>query len=151
MILREPNLTREDVSFITRLGEDWPESKKGPIYESDVRDWIRLWQNREIENGLIAEIDGVSVGYVMYEKTHGGMLIGNIEIIVQKDLRGLGHGSEIVRLLTEKLTNEGGLVAEFEAIPGAFQEKVKTGGFEQIDEGIGKRTGLPVVIGRVTI
>jgi len=151
VILREPNLTREDIGFITELCEDWPESTKGPVYESDVRDWIRLWKSGEAENGLIAEIDGISVGYVMYEKTHDGMLIGSIEIIVKKDLRGFGHGSEIVELLTEKLTDEGGLVAEFEAIRGAFQEKVKAGGFEKIGEGIGKRTGLPVVIGRVTV
>ena len=98
----------------------------------------------------MGEIDGVSVGFLIYEKTHDGLLAQIHDIVVTPSLRELGHGSAMLRVLKDRLVSEGVLVGEFGALPGAIASKTEAGGFEKIGDDVGENTGLPIVKGRVT-
>jgi len=150
MILRDPKNTKTECQFIADLYDEWPDSNRGPIYPEDVKVWIKRFQTRDGEKGLVGELNGESIGYILYEVTHGGQLAQVYELLVRKDLQNQGHGSAMVQVLTDKLISEGVLAAEFDALPGAIAEKTKAGGFEKIGEGVGEDTGLPIVVGRVT-
>ena len=149
MILRDPKNTKSECQFIADLYDDWPDSKRGPVYPEDVRMWIKRFEARDGEKGLVGELDGEPIGYILYEVTHDGPLAQVYELLVRKDLWGQGHGSAMVQVLTDKLISEGVLAAEFDALPGAIAEKTKAGGFEYVSDGVGEDTGLPTVKGRV--
>ena len=148
MILREARLNREDCAFIASCYIDWPETKKGPVYEPDVRDWIRRWHERADEDGFIGEVGGFSVGVVFYTAKDDFAKI--YEIAVPPAIRRMGHANAILRELQKVLVARGVMVAEFDALPGAISMKTERGDFEKIGEGIGEKTGLPLVKGRVT-
>ena len=147
MILREPRLTREDCRFIAECYVDWPESK-GPVYEQEVKLWIKRYRTRDGEKGLVGEVGGLPVGFLLYASSFYVAVI--YELVVHPDLRSMGHGRSMWRELKDKLTSEGVVVAEFEAIPGIVADKTTNGPFLKVSEGVGEHTGLPTVKGRVT-
>lgn len=146
MILREPEY--EDCEFIASCYEDWPRSRKGRVFPVDVRNWINRFRFRADEKGLVGEVDGAPVGFVLFEQN---LFVAKIyEIAVPIALRGMGHGKTMWRLLYDKMASEGVVVAEFEAIPGIIADMTLNGRFTLMGEGIGPKTGLPTVKGQVT-
>ena len=150
MILREPKLTRDDCRFIAECVEDWPDSDRGPVYDHDVRYWITQWAGRDREKGLIGEVEGKPVGFIIYMQRFFCAMV--YQIAVHPSHRGQGHGKGIWGELQDILRNEGVVVCEFEAprYEGSIVDKlVDSGRFEKIGEGVGLHTGLPTVRGRV--
>jgi len=146
VILREPEY--DDCELIASWYEQWPESRKGRIFPSDVRNWIVRFRYRADEKGLVGEVDGVPVGFIFYEPN---LFVAKIyEIVIQKDLQGKGYGKAVWRALKDKLVKEGVVVAEFDALPGHIMNKTTRGDFIKVSEGTGPKTGLPIVTGRVT-
>jgi len=140
--------TMLDFQFIFECYEDWPVTEAlGPVLESDVKDWIRFWMNRDAETCLVWE-DVVPIGLLTYRKNMFVAVVDNIVVLPSE--RGIGHSTRMMSALKDKLVAEGVVVAEFEAIPGRIADKTIRGDFQRIGEGIGRRSGLPVVVGRVT-
>lgn len=148
MILREPKQTREDCDFVVECYEGWPESDKGPVYASDVRNWFRRYNHRAGEKGLIAQRGNIPIGWVIYEQNLFVAVV--YELAISATHRGRGFANEIIDLLYERLTAGGVVVAEFSALPGPIADKVSNGQFKKISEGIGAHTGLPIIRGQAT-
>lgn len=146
MILREPKFS--DCEFVAECYQDWPESERGRVFPVDVRDWIKRFRKTStIEQGLIGEVDGEPVGFVMFGQKFFGAKI--YEIVVHPEHRGKKYASAMWRALKDKLVSEGVVVAEFDALPGLMSDLTLNGRFEKIGEGVGVHTGLPLVKGRV--
>ena len=146
MILRDPEYS--DCEFIAECYEDWPASRKGRIFPTDVRDWINRYRYRDGEKGLVAELAGERIGFILFEQNLFVSVV--YEIVVIRALRGAGHGSAMLRTLKDRFVSEGVVVCEFDALPGPIADKTLAGGFRKTGEGVGTRTGLPLVKGRVT-
>jgi len=147
VILRKPELTKADCEFIAWCYEVWPDSRKGPVFPSDVRNWIKGY-DRWLEQGLIAVSDGIPVGFILYAQNF--FVAAVYEIVVAAEHQGKGYASQMWRALQDQLASEGVVVAEFEALPGVVSDLVSTGRFQKIGEGEGTHTGLPTIKARVT-
>ena len=147
MILRNPSF--EDIDFIVDCYSDWINTSRGPIYPSDVRNWIIRYKHRDDEDGIIAEEDGQKVGFMLISYKDG-KTAEVYELVVHRDLRGLGYGTKMWQHLKEHLAMEGFEAAEFDALPGTITDKIERGDFNKVGESRGQRTGLRLVRGRVT-
>lgn len=143
MILRE--LKYSDCEFVAECYQDWPESERGRVFPVDVRDWIKTFRKTSrVERGLIGEVDGSPVGFVMFGSD------GSIyELVIHSDNRGKKYASAMWRALRDLLVSEGITEYEFEALPGLIADLTGPR-FERVGEGVGTHTGLPTVKGRVT-
>ena len=147
MILREPELTKADCSFIADCYEDWPPSDRGPVWPQDVRKWIKRFP-RTNEKGLIGMADGLPVSFVLFSQA---FFVAKIhELVVHPNSRQEGHGRSTWKALRERLVGSGVVVAGFDAIPGPIAEKTLRGDFRASGEAVGEHTGLPLVKGYVT-
>ena len=140
--MRRPEFS--DCEFIAECYADWPDSDRGRVFPVDVRDWIKRFRKTStIEQGLVNDFGFVMFGQKLFcAKVY--------EIVVHPNHRGQGHASEMWRALRDKLVSEGVVVCEFDALPGLVSDLTLKGRFEEIGEGVGIHTGLPIVKGRVT-
>ena len=134
-----------DHAFILECYADWPiTSVQGPITADDVKRFIVRWMNhRGGERCLIDEH-----GLITWRQNLFVAVVDNI--VVHPESRGAGKARRMWQLLQETLVNDGVVVAEFKAIPGPIADKVMRGDFEKVSEGIGEKSGLPIITGRVT-
>ena len=133
-----------DWRFVFECYQDWPLSSKGPVTEQRAVDMTRRWMFRDDE---VCRVEP-GVGIITYRQS---FFVAKVdELVVHPDHRGKGHARAIWRALRDELVSGGVVVAEFDAIPGPVALKVMDGTFEKVSEGIGERTGLPIITGRVT-
>ena len=145
MILRPADY--DDCEFIADAFKQWPRTPRGRVFPVDVRNWVNKY-NRGDEVGLVGEVDGQPVGFVVYASNLFVARVGSI--VVHPDHQGRGYSSAMLRLVHHRLMSEGVVVIEFEAIPGVIADKTLKGQYQKVGEGIGSQTGLPTVIGRAT-
>jgi len=157
VILRPPTITKTDINLVVEAYEDWPSDE--PVYPEDVRRWFGRYAGRDLamiddklvplEKGLIGEVDGQPVGFIVYQK--GWFSAKVYQIVVPLRLRGNGYGSAMWRAIWALLQSEGVVVCDFDALPGPVAELVNSGRFVKTGEGVGAATGLPVMKGRATM
>ena len=133
----------EDYQFVAECYADWPIDNRGPFTLQRAIDSCRRWVARDDEFCLILEgPDPVGlITYRIYPPT-----IDNI--VTHPDVRGVGHATRMMREL-QAFLGPLGLDWEFDALPGPIADKVLRGDFEKVSEGVGPKTGLPTVRGRV--
>ena len=149
VILRPVRMS--DWQFLVEAYSDWPISDKGPMLPQKVVENLRYWLNRKGRTCLIAD-DPEPVGMILFRQFFFVAVVDNL--IVHPDHRGQGHARAMWESLYDRLTSEGVVAAEFDAIPGAIAAKIEEGSFgrgefEKAGEGVGPHTGLPIVRGRV--
>lgn len=132
-----------DYQFIVECFADWPLSDKGPVTIDVAVGWLRRWMFRDDETCLIWD----GVGLMTYRASPLGVVFVD-NIVVHPMERGKGHSKRMMREIQESLRTKGFLGGEFDAIPGPVADKVGPV-FERVSEGVGPRTGLPVIRGRV--
>jgi GNAT superfamily N-acetyltransferase len=132
-----------DIPLLMSVYSAWPVTEDNPpVYESDVRDWIHRWKNRDDESCMV--MDGI--GFVVYRRE--GSTVKDINIGVHPEQRGKGYANRMVKELRDKLVSEGVAVAEFDAIPGPIADQIERGKYINLGEKDG-RTGK-LVRGRLT-
>lgn len=143
-MLRPPVMA--DYGFIHECYQDWPLSNKGPITVEVVAGWIRRWMARDDEICRVYESGGDLIGVITYRLDPP--VIENI--VVHPSARGMGNAKRIMRKLQAELVADGYTEFEFEALPGPIADMTVRGRFRRVRDSMGKQTGLPTVIGKVT-
>ena len=135
-----------DYQFIYECYQDWPLGPLGPVTLDTAVRWARRWSNRDDEKVLVLDVDG-PVGLIKWRQNWILAKVDNI--IVHPNHRGKGHSKTMIQELHSKLTKEGVMVAEFDALPGPISDMTLKGRFKKTDEKTGE-TGLPLVVGTMT-
>lgn len=110
--------TYTDREWLVECWADWPDDYLGP---QRVHNLIKRWVKRGDFKCLIAETDH-PVGFVIYKVGHPfGFNAVIYNLVVHPNDRNQGHSKTMRRLLKDKLTAEGVVVARFNTLPGPFR------------------------------
>jgi len=143
--MREPTI--QDCYFVEQCYEDWPMDNKGPFTLQRAIDSCLRWVARDDEHCLIHEEPKGPVGLISWRVNWPVAFIDNIAVLPLQ--RRKGHALHMMKELQKILSSQGIVMAEFDALPGVMSNMIFRGRFEQVSTGIGPRTGLPVIKGRV--
>jgi len=132
---------------------DYPLDESGPHTLERAIGSIRIWLRTDRPEQCLILEQPQPVGLITYRQNQTVATIDNI--VVHPLHRRIGHATTMTKFLFNKMVSEGVVVAEFDALPGAYADKVLNGQFEKVSEGKrmhgrGNSTGLPLVTGRVT-
>ena len=146
MNLREAGY--DDCEFIADLYRRWPDTKRGRIFPVDVRDWVKRFKKTSSDEfGLVAELRGEPIGFILYGLNSWGICVV-YEMIIHESYEGKGLGRAMWMELAEFFKAKGVQAVEFDGLPGAITAKIADGYFERIGERTGSLSGLPLMRGR---
>ena len=74
-----------------------------PVPQSDIDHFVRTINNPNNNKNLVAELDNKIVGVVMYDTLENGN--GDIGVFVDRDYRGQGIGSMLLKALINSASN----------------------------------------------